>query len=48
MTEGSELKYRWDKEFSPLHDIQTSSGAHSASYPIGTGDYFLGGKAARV
>jgi hypothetical protein len=31
--------------FSPLHCIQTSSGAHPASYPMGTRGSFLGGKA---
>jgi hypothetical protein len=30
-----------------LHVIQTSSGAHPASYPMGTGGCFHGGKAAR-
>jgi hypothetical protein len=25
------------RKFSPLHITQTGSGAHSASYPIGTG-----------
>jgi len=28
--------------------VQTGSGANPASYPIGTGDSFLGGKAAGV
>jgi hypothetical protein len=32
--------------FSPLHNVQIGSGAHSASYPIGTGGSFPGGKAA--
>jgi hypothetical protein len=32
-----------------LHSIQTGSGAHPASYPMGTGGDFLGGvKAVRV
>jgi hypothetical protein len=31
----------------PLHHrVQTGSGAHSASYPMDTGDVFPGGKAA--
>jgi hypothetical protein len=34
------------KDFSPLHVVQTGSGAHVASYPMGTGDSFPGGKAA--
>jgi hypothetical protein len=28
------------KSFSLLHSVQTSSGIHPASYPIGTGDSF--------
>jgi hypothetical protein len=28
-----------------LHSVQTGSGAHPASYPMGTGGSFLGGKA---
>jgi hypothetical protein len=31
--------------FSLPHHVQTSSGAHAASYPIGTGDFFPGSKA---
>jgi hypothetical protein len=30
--------------FSPLHRVQTDSGAQSASYPMGTRGYFPGGK----
>jgi hypothetical protein len=33
------------QEFS-VHSVQTGSGAHLASYPMGTGDSFPGGKAA--
>jgi len=33
--------------FSLRHRVQTGSGAHPASYPIGTG-IFLGRKAAEV
>jgi hypothetical protein len=29
-----------------LHRVQTGSGAHPASYPMGTSDSFVGGKAA--
>jgi len=32
--------------FSPHHRNQTGSGAHSASYPIGTRSSFPGDKAA--
>jgi hypothetical protein len=35
------------QDFSPLHVVQTGSGAHPASYPMGTGGPFPGGKAAR-
>jgi hypothetical protein len=33
-------------EFSLLHIVQTSSGAHPDSYPKGVGGSFHGGKAA--
>jgi hypothetical protein len=36
-TEESEFEYRWRHEFSLLHSVQTGSGAHPASYPIGKG-----------
>jgi hypothetical protein len=29
-------------EFSLLHVVQTGSGTHPTSYPMGTGDIFLG------
>jgi hypothetical protein len=28
------------QDFSPLHVVQTGSGAHPASYPMGTGGLF--------
>jgi hypothetical protein len=34
--------------FSLLHRVQNGSGAHSASYPMGTRGSFPGGKAADV
>jgi hypothetical protein len=34
------------ERFSPLHVVQTGSGAHPASYPMGTGCSFPGDKAA--
>jgi hypothetical protein len=43
-TEGSKLEPRSGKDFSFLHVIQTGSGAHSASYPMGTGGSFPRGK----
>jgi hypothetical protein len=43
---GSELESRWSQEFSLLHVLQAGFGVHPTSYPMGTGDYFPGGKAA--
>jgi hypothetical protein len=34
------------KDFALLHGVQTGSGAHPASYPMGTGGSILVGKAA--
>jgi hypothetical protein len=34
--------------FSLHHRVQNGSGAHPASYPMGTSDSFPGGKAARA
>jgi hypothetical protein len=34
--------------FSLRHRVQTGSGAHPASYPMGIGGLFLGSKAARA
>jgi hypothetical protein len=34
--------------FSLHHRVQNGSGAHPASYPMGTRDSFLGGKAAEA
>jgi hypothetical protein len=34
------------RDFSLLHSIHTASGAHPASYPMGTGGSFAGCKAA--
>jgi hypothetical protein len=36
------------REFSLLHVVQTSSGVHPTSYPMGTGASFPGSKAVRV
>jgi hypothetical protein len=41
-TKGSELESRWEQEFSLLHVVQTGSGIHPASYPVGTGDLSSG------
>jgi hypothetical protein len=43
---GSEFESRLEQEFSLLRVVQTGSGAHPASYPMGTGPCFSGGKAA--
>jgi hypothetical protein len=42
MIGGSSPGRGW--EFSPHHRVQTGSGAHSASYPVGTRGSFLGVK----
>jgi hypothetical protein len=45
---GSNLPWsnrgRWGQEFSLLHVVQTGSGVHSDSYPMGTGGSFPGVK----
>jgi hypothetical protein len=43
--EGSEFESRNGEEFF-LHVVQTGSGFHPTSYPMGTGGSFPGGKAA--
>jgi hypothetical protein len=47
-TKGLEFECWWGQEFSLLHFIETGSGAHLASYPMGTGDFFPRGKVGRV
>jgi hypothetical protein len=39
-TEGSELESRCGQEFSLLHVIQTDSGVHPTSHPMGPGGSF--------
>jgi hypothetical protein len=34
------------QKFSILHVVQTDTGVHPASYPVGTGDYLPRGRAA--
>jgi hypothetical protein len=46
--EGSEFESRLDQLFSLLHVVQTGSRALPASYTMGTGNSFSGGKAAGV
>jgi hypothetical protein len=41
---GSEFEFRWEQEFSLLHVVQTGSGVHPTSYPMGTGGSFPGVK----
>jgi hypothetical protein len=48
MIKGSEFKSWYEQDFSSLHVIQTSSGGYPLSYPMGTGDFFLRGKATEV
>jgi hypothetical protein len=43
-TEGSEFESQYGQEFSLLHVVQTGSGAHPASYSMGTGGSFPGVK----
>jgi hypothetical protein len=45
-TKGSEFESRWGQEFSLLHVVQTGSGVHPASYPMGAGGSFPEVKAA--
>jgi hypothetical protein len=47
-TEGLDFESRYCQKFSLLHILQTGSGAQQASYPMGTGGSFHGGKAAGV
>jgi hypothetical protein len=37
MAGGSDLGSQQGQDFFPLHVVQTSSGAHQAPYPVGTG-----------
>jgi hypothetical protein len=43
-TKGSEFVSRWGQELSLLYVVQTGSGAHLASYPVGNGCSFPGVK----
>jgi hypothetical protein len=43
---GIGVDSRWAQEFSILHVVQTGFATHPASYPVGTGGSFAGGKAA--
>jgi hypothetical protein len=43
---GVEFESRKGKKFSLLHVVQTGSGVHPTSYPMGNGELFSGGKAA--
>jgi len=40
----SEFDSRQNRDFSLRHSVQTGSGAHPTSYPMGTGFNFHGGK----
>jgi hypothetical protein len=35
----------WERDFSPLHSVQTGSGAHSASYAVDSGGFVSWGRA---
>jgi hypothetical protein len=43
---GVGVRVWYGQKVSLLHVVQTGSGAHPASYRMGTGDSFPGGKAA--
>jgi hypothetical protein len=43
-TEGSEFESRWGQEFSLLRVVQTGSGVHPTSYPMGNGEFSPGVK----
>jgi hypothetical protein len=45
-TKGSEFESWWEQECSLLHVVQNGSGAHPASYPMGTEVFFPEDKAA--
>jgi hypothetical protein len=47
-TKGSGFESRWGQKCSLLHVVQTCSGAHPASYPMGTGGSFPRHKAAEA
>jgi hypothetical protein len=40
---ATQVRFPAVKDFSLLHSVQTDSGAHPASYSMGTGGSFLGG-----
>jgi hypothetical protein len=41
-----QFNYRHRGNFSLYHRVQTGSGAHPTSYPMGTGGFFPGSKTA--
>jgi hypothetical protein len=43
--QGFEVRVPVGQEFSLLHVVQTGSGAHPTSYPMGNGGSLLWGKA---
>jgi hypothetical protein len=46
---GSRVRFQaWAGNFSLHHRVPNGSGAHPASYPMGTRGSFLGGKAAEA
>jgi hypothetical protein len=44
--EGVRVRVWWGQEFSLLHVVQTGSGVHPTSYPMGTGSSFPRDKVA--
>jgi hypothetical protein len=45
--EGVKSSYLSSQEFSLLHVVQTGSGAHPASHPMGMGGSFSGGPSSQ-
>jgi hypothetical protein len=46
--DGSEFESRYGLEFSLLHVVQTGSGIHPTSYPMGTGAISFGAKRSEL
>jgi hypothetical protein len=48
MLDGQGSIFDRSRDLSLLHNIQTGSGVHPSSYPIGVGGPFLGGNGTAV
>jgi hypothetical protein len=47
-TEGSGFESLWRQKYCTLHAVQTGSGNHQASYPMGTGGKAVGGGGVKL